>query len=176
MKTSIALIGFMGTGKTAAGKLLAKKLGKEFIELDSEIEKKAGKTVADIFRDDGEPRFRELEAEAVQTVSGRKNVVIACGGGVVLDTENVFRLKRECVIVCLTASPEMILRRVSGDKHQRPLLDVPEKEKRIKDLLELRRPLYDRAADISIDTTGINISGVVKKILIALSDYESCRQ
>lgn len=173
MKSSIALIGFMGTGKTTVGKLLAGKLLKKFIELDAEIEKKTGKTISDIFRENGEEYFRGLEAEAVKEIGGKKNLVIACGGGIILKAENIFRLKQECVIVCLSASPDIILQRVSGDNNIRPLLDVADRGKKIKELLELRRPLYAQAADINIDTSGIDAPGVLKKILSALGRYES---
>ena len=167
MKSSIALIGFMGTGKTVVGKMLAEKLHKEFIELDAEIEKKAGKSIPDIFREGGEIRFRELEIEVTGEITGKKNAVIACGGGIVLNTINIFRLKQECVIVCLTASPEVILKRISGDKNNRPLLTVADRKKQIKELLDFRRPFYERAAEITIDTSGIDAPGVVKKIIEA---------
>lgn len=173
MKTSIALIGFMGTGKTVVGKLLAKKLGKDFIELDAEITKKAGKSIPDIFRADGEIHFRELEIAVTKKNAVKKNTVIACGGGIVLNTINIFRLKQECVIVCLTASPEAILERTSGAKGGRPLLNVPDREKQIREMLEYRQPFYERAADITIDTSKTDIPGVVQKITEALSDYES---
>jgi shikimate kinase len=171
VKTSIALIGFMGTGKTAVGKLLAEKLGKAFVELDAEIEKKACKTIADIFRDEGEGRFREMETEVTTSHSGQKNVVIACGGGMVLNNINIFRLRQECVIVCLSAALPDILKRTAGDG--RPLLNVPDREKRIKELFKSRRPLYEQAADINIDTSGIDAPGVVTKIISALSKYEN---
>ena len=161
----------MGTGKTAVGKILAARLGKDFVELDAEIEKETGKTIADIFRDDGEARFRELEIEVTRRFSGQKNVVIACGGGIILSNTNIFRLKQECVIVCLSAALPDILKRVAGD--QRPLLNVPDREKRIKELLESRQPLYKQSADITIDTSGIDAPGVVTKILNALSKNES---
>ncbi len=168
MKTSIALIGFMGTGKTTVGKLLAGKLIKEFVEFDAEIEKKAGKTIAEIFRESGEEYFRQLEIKEVKEVAGKKNLVIACGGGIVLKAENIFRLKQECVIVCLSAAPDIILQRISGDKNTRPLLDVAGREKQIKELLQYRWPLYQKAADIMIDTSGIDAPRVLKKILNAL--------
>ena len=173
MRTSIALIGFMGTGKTVVGQALARKLGKDFIELDAIIEKKAGKSIPGIFREDGEIRFRELEIEATNETAAKKDAVIACGGGIVLNTINIFRLKQECVIVCLTASTELIVKRTSGDKDGRPLLAVADKEKQIKELLEYRRPFYERAAEITIDTSNISVSDVVQKILEALSNYES---
>jgi shikimate kinase len=173
MKTGIALIGFMGTGKTVVGKLLAQKLVKDYIELDAEIEKEAGKSVVSIFREDGEARFREMETEMVGRAAGRQNAVIACGGGIVLNKENISRLKQEYVIVCLTASQEEIFKRTSEDSNTRPLLAVADRKKKIRELLELRRPLYEQAADITIDTSGIDAPGVVQKILIALDKYES---
>src|SRR3972149_1337910 len=127
MKTSVALIGFMGTGKTAVGRLLAQKLGREFIELDALVEKRAGKSIPEIFRQDGEIRFRELEIEAVKEVARRKNAVIACGGGIVLNAINIDRLRQECIIVCLTASPSVVLKRTSADKDGRPLLAVSDR-------------------------------------------------
>jgi shikimate kinase len=171
MKTSIALIGFMGTGKSAVGRLLADELGKTFIDLDTEIELTAGKPVAAIFREDGEAHFRELEAQAAAGNAGRKNVVIACGGGIVLNNDNIFELKQECVIVCLLATLPDILKRTAG--RNRPLLNVMDREEEIRQLLASRRPLYEKAADITIDTAGIDAPGVVKKILRALGKYES---
>jgi shikimate kinase len=173
MKSSIALIGFMGTGKTVVGRLLAAKTGKAFIELDEEVAKAAGRSIPDIFRLDGEVRFRELEAAAVKKYSGQNNVVIACGGGIVLNDGNIMLLGQECVIVCLLAKLPDILKRLAGDKNSRPLLDVPDREKRVKELLEQRRPLYERAADIDIDTSGLDAPGVVTKILEALRKNES---
>ncbi len=173
MKTNIALIGFMGTGKTAVGKVLAQKLRKEFVELDAVIEKKAGKTIPAIFRQDGEIRFRELEIEAVREIATKNNVVIACGGGIVLNTINIDRLKKESVIIYLTASPSVILKRTSIDKSARPLLDVADRVQEIKKLLDFRQPFYTRAADITINTSRLDINGVADKILETLKGYES---
>jgi shikimate kinase len=173
MKTNIALIGFMGTGKTAVGKALAQKLRKEFIELDAVIEKKAGKSIPEIFRQDGEVRFRELEVEAIRDIATKKNIVIACGGGIVLNTINIDRLKKESVIICLTASPSVILKRTSSDRGGRPLLNVADRAKEIKKLLDFRRPFYTRAADITVNTSRLDVNRVVDKILEILKDYES---
>ena len=176
MKTSIALIGFMGTGKTAVGKLLAEKLGKEFIELDALIEKKAGKSIPEIFRQDGEIRFRELEIEVTREVAAKENAVIACGGGIVLNKINIDRLKRTCAIVCLTASPAVILKRTSGDKDGRPLLAVTERAQQIKELMKFRRPFYERSADIMINTSRMNADSVAGRIIEILRENESYRQ
>ena len=173
MKTSIALIGFMGTGKTAVGKALAKKLGKEFIEMDLLVEQKAGKPIPQIFQQDGETGFRELEIEVTRKNAEKKNVVIACGGGVVLNKINTDRLRRESVIVCLTASPRTILKRTTRDDNERPLLMTANRILNIQDLLRFRKPFYERAADITIATTKLDIDSVVAQITGKLKENES---
>jgi shikimate kinase len=165
MKSSIALIGFMGTGKTGVGKLLAQRLNKEFIEVDALIEKKAGKSIPEVFQQHGEIGFRELEIAVVKEIAGRKNAVIACGGGVVLNTINIDRLRRECVIVCLTAAPSVILRRTAADKAGRPLLAGGDKAAQIKELLKFRRPFYERAADITVNTSRLKTEAVAGIII-----------
>jgi len=165
MKTSIALIGFMGVGKTVVGKSLAESLGKEFIELDSLIERKAGRSIPDIFRQDGEIRFRELEIEVVRDLVGRKQAVIACGGGVVLNKINIDRLKKECIIVYLTASPAVILNRTSNDAGERPLLGAGDSAARIRELMKFRQPYYQRAADITVNTSKLTTDSVVARII-----------
>jgi shikimate kinase len=173
MKTNIALIGYMGTGKTVVGKLLSEKFGKDFLELDWLIEEQAGKSIPDIFKDSGEIGFRELEIDATKQVAGRKNVVIACGGGIVLNKINTDRLRQNGVTVCLTAAPEVILERVSVEQGQRPLLEVENQLKIIKEMLEFRGPFYERAADITVDTSELGIDGVVDKIIEILKKDES---
>jgi len=173
MKTSIALIGFMGAGKTVVGKALAEKLGKEFIELDALVEQRAGKTIPEIFRQDGEVAFREREIEAVKEVSGRKNAVIACGGGVVLNQINIDRLRKESLIVYLKASPKVILRRTSKDENERPLLKTSDRASEIRRLLRFRKPFYERAADITIDTSKLDVDSVAEEIIAKLKEKES---
>jgi shikimate kinase len=160
----------MGTGKTAVGKILAQKLGKEFIELDAMIEEKAGKPVTAIFHDEGETGFRKLEIETAAEVARRKNVVIACGGGIVLNKINIERLAKNSVIVCLTASPAVILKRTAGDG--RPLLNVKDRKIRIEELLKLRRPYYEQSAEIMVDTSRLTLEGVVRKVMKKVAEYE----
>ena len=173
MKTGIALIGFMGTGKTAVGQVLAEKLHREFVEMDSLIEQKAGKSIPEIFRQDGEVRFRELEIEVTREVAEKKNAVIACGGGIVLNKINIDRLKKECIIVYLTASPGVILRRTAGDASVRPVLEASDKAGHIKELLRFREPFYERAAGIKINTSKLGISSVAEQIIERVKEYDS---
>jgi len=173
MKTNIALIGFMGVGKTAVGQALAEKLNKEFIELDALIEQKAGKSIPGIFQQDGEIAFREIEIEATKEIASKKNLVIACGGGIVLNKINIDRLKKESVIVYLTASPSVILKRTLSDGETRPLLNVTDKTSKIRGLLSFRKPFYERAADIKINTSKPDIAAVTEQIITKLKEDES---
>lgn len=166
MKTNIALIGFMATGKTAVGRLLAERTGKYFIELDSLIAHRAGKTIEDIFTEDGEIAFRELEIALVKEIADNKNQVIACGGGIVLNQINIDRLKKNATIILLEAKPETILKRSLYDKTVRPLLEGgDDKKAKIKELLSFRQPLYKRAADITVDTSNMDIRLTTDKII-----------
>ena len=175
MKTNIALIGFMGTGKTAVGRVLAEKLGKRFIELDWLIEQKAGKSIPEIFEQDGEIAFREREIEATKEVSKSKNSVIACGGGIVLNKINIDRLSESSRIVYLTASPRAILNRVSTEEGQRPLLEVENPILIIRELLRFRKPFYERASDITINTSKLSIESITDQIINRLKEDESFR-
>ncbi|MCJ7769120.1 MAG: shikimate kinase [Dehalococcoidales bacterium] len=172
MKTNIALIGFMGAGKTAVAKILAEKLGKELIELDSLIEFKAGKSIPDIFRQHGEIAFRELEIEITREVAAGRNQVIACGGGIVLNKINIDRLKEGAVVVYLIASPEVIQQRVDADDTTRPLLANGDNALTIREMLDFRQPFYERAADIKIDTSALDIATAAKTIIARLKEYE----
>lgn len=172
-KTNIALIGFMGTGKSSVGRALAKRLGRKFIELDCLIEQNAGQSIPEIFQHHGEIGFRELEIQTVKVIAREENVVIACGGGVVLNKINVDRLRERGVIIYLTASPATILKRTSRDRLARPLLNVEDPIMRIKELLKFRKPLYESAADVTINTTRLNIDAVVVEIIEALKGNES---
>jgi shikimate kinase len=173
MKSSIALIGFMGVGKTAVGKVLAKRLNKEFVELDYLIEQKARKPIPEIFEQDGEVAFRELEIEVTREVSQGKNQIIACGGGLVLNKINIDRLKRDSIIVYLTASPGVILKRVSNGDEERPLLKVANQAQTIQASLRFRKPFYERAADIKVDTSGVDIDSVAGEIIRQVKQDEN---
>jgi shikimate kinase len=173
MKSNIALVGFMGTGKTSAGQELAKKLGWQFVEVDALIEQMAGKSIPDMFAKDGEITFREWEIEAIKQVARGRKQVIACGGGVVLNTINITRLKETSVMVLLTASPDTVLKRTAIDKDNRPMLmDAADPASRIRELLKFRKPYYERAADIIINTSRLNLSTVAELTIQKLREYE----
>ncbi|NVM01085.1 MAG: shikimate kinase [Candidatus Helarchaeota archaeon] len=164
-KSNIALIGFMGTGKTTVGEKLAKILKMDFIELDEFIEELAGKPIPLIFKEDGEIRFREYEIEACKKVSIKNNVVIACGGGVVLNKINIDYLKQKGIIIYLEATPVVIYERTMIEgKEKRPLLDNPNPMKSIKDLLEFRAPFYKAAAQYTINTEK-DINSIINEIV-----------
>lgn len=152
MKNNLVLTGFMGTGKTSLGKLLAEKLGRCFVDLDQKIEKDTGLSVPKIFELYGEKYFRELEKKAVKEVSQRRNLVIATGGGTVKDEENIRMLKSSGMIICLTTEPEEIFRRTER-RGERPVLDNGEDRlATIKKLLAERQKFYAQA-DYTVDTT-----------------------
>jgi len=165
-KSNIALIGFMGTGKTVIGKKVAEKLGKKFIEMDDLIVKKAGKSIPRIFKENGEIYFRELEIQVCKEVSKLENIVISCGGGVVINKINLDYLNQSSIIICLNASPEVIYERIIKEgKQKRPLLDNPDPLKTIIEILEFRNPLYRHATKYHIDTSYLSIDQVVDEVI-----------
>ena len=152
MKSNLVLTGFMGTGKTSLGKLLAEKLGRAFVDIDQKIEQDTGLTIPQIFEKHGEKYFRELEKKVVAEISQRHGLVIATGGGTVKDEENLRLLKNSGVIICLTTEPEEIFRRTER-RGERPVLDSDEDRlQTIKNLLAQRQKFYAQA-DYTIDTT-----------------------
>ncbi len=167
-KDSIALIGFMATGKSVVGKALKEHLGKDytFIETDLIIVKMAGKSIPKIFSEDGEALFRKYELEACKQASQLKKSIISCGGGVVLNQKNIEILKQTCLMVLLTATPEVIYRRAMGEgKENRPIINKEEPFKEIEKLLRYREPYYKSSAEIIIDTTEKSVERIVEEIL-----------
>lgn len=148
---NIVLTGFMGTGKTAIGKSLANILSWQFVDTDKIIEEREKMSINEIFQDKGESYFRDIESRVVSEVSNMKNVVVATGGGVVLKKNNMELLSKNGIIICLTASPEVIERRTVRDE-KRPLLKTENRMEKIKELLEKRKPYYF-CADLVIDTS-----------------------
>lgn len=156
MKNNLILIGFMGTGKTSLGKILANKLGCAFVDLDQKIEADNGMSIPEIFERYGEEHFRRLERIAVEEVANRRGIVIATGGGTVKDPRNVELLKAGGIMICLTTSVDELLNRTAV-KGERPVLDSHhqsqgDRKAAIEKLLNDRQKFYDQA-DYKIDTT-----------------------
>jgi shikimate kinase / 3-dehydroquinate synthase len=142
---NIILTGFMGTGKTTVGKLLASRLDREFIDTDSLIEARQGRTIPEIFTELGEAAFRRMESELAQELGERQGLIISTGGRFMLDPANVKALSRTGRVFCLVATPQEILTRIKKDKeHRRPLLEVPNPSEQIVELLQVRRRGYQR--------------------------------
>ncbi|GGA31549.1 shikimate kinase [Kroppenstedtia guangzhouensis] len=162
MGKHIILIGFMGTGKSTVGQMLAEQLECPWLDTDTEVERLAGKSIPQLFEEEGEAHFRRWEKRVLQQVLEQTPSVITTGGGIVLDPENVFRIRSRGWVVALDASEEELLRRLTADR-SRPLLrgDV---RKRVTDLKKSRRNAYN-FADFSLDTTGKSPQETAEKIL-----------
>ena len=148
---NIVLVGFMGSGKTTVGQLLSESTGMPLVDMDSLIEARAGKTINEIFAEDGEPHFRALERKLVQELAAQEGQIISTGGGIVLNPHNISDFERTGLVVCLLVDAESVLDRIRHDS-SRPLL-AGDKEARIVELLEQRRPLYE-SITYKINTSG----------------------
>lgn len=160
---NIVLMGFMGTGKSTVGRALADRLGYAFVDMDTRIEAREGRAISAIFATDGEAHFRRLERALVQELAAGSGLVVATGGGIVLNPDNVGDFARTGLVVCLRATPAAILARVAHETH-RPLLAEGDKLAKISALLAKRQPLYD-AIPHQVDTTGRAIDAIVEQVL-----------
>jgi shikimate kinase len=159
---NVALIGFMGCGKSTVGQALARRLEFEFVDTDRLIEEQAGCSITEIFARDGEPAFRERERRVIEGLAGRDRLVIATGGGAGARPDLLASLKQHALVVWLWASPETIWERVRHQTH-RPLLQVPDPPARIRELLAAREPVY-RQADVLINVEGRALRQIVAQI------------
>jgi len=160
---NLALIGFMGTGKSSVGRLVASHLHFHFVDTGDLIESRAGKTIAEIFAQAGEPVFRELESQLVLELARAQKTVISTGGGLVANAANLASLKEHALVVCLWASPELIWERVRGQSH-RPLLKDIDPLGKIRQLLAAREPIY-RQADVLVNTEQRSSKEVAQHVL-----------
>jgi shikimate kinase len=167
---NIYLMGFMGTGKTTVGKMLAERLNRPFIDMDEEIEKRENKTISDIFDENGEQYFRELETVLLLELSQKGGMVIATGGGSIVTRGNLEIVRQNGILFALMASPEEILKRTTGN-NDRPLLNVSDEFDTIKQLLFERAPFYAKA-DYIIETTETTPEEVVKEIEGIINDIK----
>lgn len=162
----------MGAGKTVVGQALAKDLKMNLLDTDELIEQTAGRKIVDIFKTEGEDYFRDLETEVLKTLEDYDNFVLSTGGGMVLRAENIILLKKIGTVVLLWAEPDIIYERIKSAVH-RPLLKVADPKAEIVRVLGIRRPLYEKAADLSVDTTRLNVDEVADAILKNLKAREN---
>jgi len=160
---NLALVGFMGTGKSSVGQLVAAQLHFQFVDTDELIERRCGKSITSIFADAGEAKFREYERAVVEELNSSRKTVIATGGGLVANPENFASLKTHALVICLWASPETIWERVRHQAH-RPLLQSPDPLAKIRELLAQREPYY-RQADVLVNTEMRSIKEIVHQVI-----------
>ena len=164
---NIFLVGLMGSGKTTIGRVLAKKLNKRFVDSDHEIEARTGVSIPVIFEIEGEQIFRQREADVIRDLTAQQDIVLATGGGAILDPESRRHLKSRGTVIYLRASTQSILQRTSHDKN-RPLLQTADPRKRLEELARQREPYYQEVADLVVETGRPNIQGIVQSILAQL--------
>ncbi|MDB6030664.1 MAG: AroK [Verrucomicrobiales bacterium] len=160
---NLALIGFMGTGKSSVGRLVASHIHFQFIDTDEWIENHTGKSITDIFAQAGEAVFRQIEKQVVGEISHLNKHVFSTGGGLAANAENLQSLKSHALVVCLWASPEVIWERVRAQSH-RPLLKDPDPQEKIRRLLASREPFY-KQADVLVNTEMRSVKEVAQHVL-----------
>jgi shikimate kinase len=167
---NIILTGFMGTGKSTVGRVLAQLLGYVFVDTDNLVAQRAGKPVSLIFAEDGERTFREWEASITEELVPHRGLVIATGGGLFTSERNAEMLEGTGPVFCLAAKPKEILKRIKASGEHRPLLDAENPQQRLEELLAERAPIYEKYEQI--DTSGKSPDRVAKAILNELKKYE----
>jgi shikimate kinase len=160
---NLALIGFMGTGKSSVGRLAAQLLHFTYLDTDQVVEFRAHKTISEIFLQDGEPAFRGWEKVIVEELTHRKKTVISTGGGLPTNQSNLDSLKTHSLVVCLWASADTIYERIR-DHDNRPLLNEPDPAEKIRQLLAIREPFY-RQADVLVNTERRSVREVAVQVI-----------
>ena len=161
---NIVLVGFMGSGKSTVGRMLARQLRFRFLDTDKLVEQRVGMAIAEIFEQHGEADFRKRETEVLESLGGIRQHIIATGGGIVTVPENIPLLRILGLVVLLRADPDEIYRRVSRNS-ERPLLQVEDPRKRVLDLMAARQPRYESAAHFQVDSTRLRHEDVTAKIM-----------
>ncbi|GLC81577.1 shikimate kinase [Lacrimispora brassicae] len=169
---NIALIGFMGTGKSTVSKYLKDMLAMNEVDVDAMIVEDQKMPIKDIFAQYGEEYFRNCESSAILSLQSCRQTIISCGGGAVMREENVKNLKKGSLIVLLTASPETILERVKDDGG-RPILNGNMNVEFIKELMAKRKDFYEKAADIIIETDQKNVRQICEELMVSLVKFEN---
>ncbi len=144
---NLYLVGFMGTGKTTVSRILAARLGHRWVDSDHEIERLQGRTIPEIFASEGEAAFRKMERDFIENGHPAERTVVACGGGLVIQPGMLDEVQKRGVVMCLHATVETVLRRTAGNR-SRPLLNVEDPEKRVRELYAVRDPIYRRAGSV----------------------------
>ena len=165
---NIVLIGYRCSGKTVVGKAVAEHLDRVFIDADDYLEFKAGRSIERIVEEEGWGYFRELEKKVIDELSGQDNLVMATGGGVVTDNENINRLKENGLIFWLRAEADVLKARMDNDQSvgkKRPSLTGKNPLEEIRSVLDQRAPLYEKAADRVIDTDNLSLAQTVDRII-----------
>lgn len=169
----ITLIGYRGTGKSTVGSQLASRLNWDFVDTDLEIERTAGKSIAEIFAEDGEPRFRDLERDELQRQLAGNHVVVSVGGGAILDDQSRQNMAAAGPVVWLQATVETIVERLQEDETtatSRPSLTGGGIFAEVSEVLLQREPLYAEAASLTISTNHRNIDSIVDEILTQIPE------
>ena len=171
---NLVLIGFMGSGKSSVGREIARRCGLRFLDTDSVIRQRYGKSIADIFSLHGEQAFRDSEHEILFRLRGAQRLVVSTGGGIVLQPRNRLILRSLGPVVWLTADEEVIWERVSRNQN-RPLLHTADPRSTIRGLMETRYPLYREVADITIETSQLTHQEVASRIVVAIGTWAASR-
>jgi shikimate kinase len=171
---NLILVGFMGSGKSSVGREIAHRCELRFLDTDSVIRQKYGKSIPEIFASHGETVFREEEHQILLRLRGAQHMVLATGGGIVLQRQNRLILRSLGAVVWLTADEEVIWERVSR-KQNRPLLQTDDPRSTIRSLMATRYPLYRETADVTVETSGLTHQEVANRIILALRVWASSR-
>lgn len=167
-QANIFLVGLMGSGKTTIGRALAKRLNMRFVDADQEIESRTGASITLIFEIEGEASFRQREADVIRDLTQQQGIVLATGGGAILNEQSRRHLRYHGTVVYLRASVNSLVQRTTHDRN-RPLLQTADPRARIEELMQQRAPLYEEVAHITVETGRPNVQSVVQNILAQLS-------
>ena len=174
-RSNIFLIGPRGSGKSCVGRLIAQKLGRKFVDTDELITQRAGKTIAEIFAQDGEQHFRELESQLLAEVASRSGQVVALGGGAILREANSRLIRSTGTVILLIAEPEQLWQRVTADAKtaaDRPPLTDAEGLQEMRIILDRRRELYHRTAHAVVETSNLTVEQVAEQVLTVLQGLQ----
>ncbi len=161
---NIVLVGYMGTGKSTIAEAVRRKTKMQIIDMDQEIVRRENRTITEIFEIEGEDYFRELETNLLKELQTRENLIVSCGGGIVLREENIIEMKKVGTVVLLTVSPETVYRRVKGSK-KRPLLNGKMTLEYIKEMMAARKEQYEKAADLIVTGNGKTVRMISEEII-----------